>query len=86
MVVAEALSVGTPVLTTHKVNLWREVVQYDAGIVKNDDIGGINSLVNSWIKGHVIGKSLNAKHCFEEKLHIQKTAKVIIEIAKSSMS
>jgi glycosyltransferase involved in cell wall biosynthesis len=86
MVVAEALSVGTPVLTTHKVNLWREVVQYDAGIVKNDDIGGINSLVNSWIKGYVIGKSLNAKHCFEEKLHIQKTAKVIIEIAKSSMS
>ena len=42
MVIAEALSVGTPVLLTDKVNLWREVMDSNAGIVANDDQAGID--------------------------------------------
>ena len=34
MVVAEACSVGLPVYLTDKVNLWREINDFQAGMVK----------------------------------------------------
>ena len=37
MVVAEALSIGKPVYISNKVNLWREVLDDNAGFVANDD-------------------------------------------------
>ena len=37
-----ALSVGTPVFLTDKVNLWREVTQSGAGIVYGDDRASID--------------------------------------------
>ena len=40
MVVAESLSVGTPVYLTNKVNLWNEVISAGAGFVANDDPRG----------------------------------------------
>ena len=39
MVIAEACSVGTPVLLTNKVNLWREIQWAKAGLVANDEAG-----------------------------------------------
>jgi glycosyltransferase involved in cell wall biosynthesis len=41
IVVAEALSLGTPVLITDKVNIWREVEAGAAGVVVNDDVAGV---------------------------------------------
>ncbi|WP_108257943.1 glycosyltransferase [Mangrovicoccus ximenensis] len=48
IVVAEALSVGTPVLTTRKVNTWREVENGQAGFVAEDTIDGIRAVLRSW--------------------------------------
>ena len=81
MVVAEACSVGTPVLITNKVNLYREILQYDAGFVDNDSQEGVDNLINKWISGKVQYKKLHAINCFKEKLHIYSTAEKIIDIA-----
>ncbi|WP_374308103.1 glycosyltransferase [Methylocella sp.] len=49
IVVAEALACGKPVLTTNKVNTWREVESGRAGFVENDDVGGVTRLIERFI-------------------------------------
>ena len=39
--VAESLAVATPVLITHKVNVWREIEADGAGVVVSDDVEGV---------------------------------------------
>lgn len=39
--IAEALAYGTPVLITHKVNIWREIEADRAGVVVADDEAGV---------------------------------------------
>ena len=78
MVVAEACSVGTPVLLTNKVNLYQEILEYDAGLIELDTQRGVDQLVSQWIKGSIQEKGQNALRCFHDKLHISKTAEKII--------
>lgn len=80
MVIPEALSVGTPVLLTDKVNLWREVVDSNAGIVANDDHVGIDQLVKKWRAGENRLCVENTISCFREKLHISKTVDNIMSL------
>ena len=48
IVIAEALSCALPVLTTKKVNTWREVSENGAGFVENDDLEGVMRLLTLW--------------------------------------
>lgn len=48
IVVAEALSTGTPVLITDKINIWREIVAEKAGLVETDSVEGIQTLLEQW--------------------------------------
>ncbi|MEJ2764619.1 glycosyltransferase [Photobacterium sp. MCCC 1A19761] len=50
LVIAEALSTGTPVLTTNKVNIWHEVDDYQAGYVAPDTVSGVQSLLSQWFE------------------------------------
>lgn len=81
MVVAEACSVGTPVLITRKVNLYREILEYDAGFATQDTQEGIDDLVGQWISGKIQTKKRNARKCFEEKLTIHQTMQKIVKLA-----
>lgn len=83
MVVAEACSVGTPVLTSEKVNLYREIIEYDAGLTEMDTQIGTDKLVAQWINGNVQTKAANALRCFREKLHISRTAEKIVNLIKN---
>ena len=83
MVVAEALSVGTPVFITDKVNLWREVESYGAGLVAKDNQEGIDHLVRSWKENRHDKMPSAALYCFEQRLHIRNTASKIIGIMQS---
>jgi glycosyltransferase involved in cell wall biosynthesis len=80
MVVAEACSVGTPVLISNKVNLYHEILAYDAGFIEDDTLSGVKLLLDHWTKGKMYMKSQNAQKCFHEKLHISRTAEKIIEL------
>ena len=84
MVVAEALAVGTPVYLTNKVNLWREVIESNAGYVDSDDQAGINRLVDKWKTKSHREMIPNTVSCFQEKLHINQTAQKIISMFESS--
>ena len=86
MVVAEALSVGTPVFLSNKVNLWREVDSCKAGFVTNDDQLGVNLLLQKW-KGNAHSKMReSACLCFKERMHVRKTARLLIEMKEMSFS
>jgi glycosyltransferase involved in cell wall biosynthesis len=48
--VVEALACGTPVLISDKVNIWREILQDQAGLVASDDLDGTVDLLDRWTK------------------------------------
>ena len=80
MVVAEALSVGTPVFLTDKVNLWREVVDAGAGFVAKDNQAGIDQLLAYWRRGKHAGIREACISCFGERLHIRNCSKKIMDL------
>jgi len=49
IVVAEAMACGVPVLTTHKVNIWREVEASGGGFAEDDTVPGITRLLTRWL-------------------------------------
>ncbi|MEO7413152.1 MAG: glycosyltransferase [Opitutaceae bacterium] len=46
--VAEALSCGTPVLISNRVNIWREIETDFAGLIEPDDAPGTTRLLTRW--------------------------------------
>lgn len=49
VVVAEAMACGTPVLTTNRVNIWREVEAAGGGLIEDDTPAGISRLLKRWL-------------------------------------
>lgn len=88
IVVAEALSTGTPVLITNKVNIWREVKNSGAGFVGNDDVEGVELLLKSWFE--LSGKdrqlmSARALNCYQEKFSLDVSSHVFQETLVSAI-
>ncbi len=48
VVIAEAMACGTPVLTTNRVNIWREVEAAGGGLIESDTPEGIVRLLKRW--------------------------------------
>jgi glycosyltransferase involved in cell wall biosynthesis len=71
---SEALSCGTPVLITKRVNTWRAVAQYDAGLVESDDSEGILNLCKHWVELSPVRLSelkANARRCYLENFEMR---------------
>ena len=49
IVVAEAMACSLPVLTTRKVNIWREIEASGGGIIVEDTQNGIDDMLTRWI-------------------------------------
>ncbi len=47
--VVEALACETPVLLTHKVNIWQEIVNANAGLAADDSLAGVKYLLEQWL-------------------------------------
>jgi len=84
MVVAEALAVGTPVLITDKVNLWREVEDDRAGKVSTDDISGVSALMREWKNPAFAKLAPNARPCFEKRFRIIAAARNLAALVASN--
>ncbi|MGE4550061.1 MAG: glycosyltransferase [Opitutales bacterium] len=84
IVVTEALSVGTPVLISNKVNLWREVEKDGAGLVEPDDIEGTRRLLSQAKKTGLIEERLNARACFKKRFSIRRGAANLLELIKGN--
>ncbi|MEP2653492.1 MAG: glycosyltransferase [Paraglaciecola sp.] len=86
--VAEALALGTPVLVSNKVNIWREIVAMNAGIVENDTLEGTTKLLTKWIGYKEEDKTLFKQQslaCFKEKFDIKQASKNLLQQIKSDI-
>jgi glycosyltransferase involved in cell wall biosynthesis len=82
-VVAEALTAGTPVLISNKVNLWREVVADGAGLAAEDDLAGTRDLLEryaQWTAADRARFSSAARACFLKRFQIEAAARRQIEV------
>ncbi len=86
IVIAEAAACGTPILTTFKVNIWREVRDGGAGLVATDDVEGITDVLERFVglsdeDRHRMGAC--ARDLFAAKLDIRAMAPQFIRALRS---
>ncbi len=82
IVVAEALASGLPVLTTHKVNIWREIQNAGAGLVDEDTQTGVDRLLGDWLALTAAQRQAyraRALPCFEQCFEMQKTTAQLLD-------
>lgn len=87
VVVAEALAMGTPVLISNKVNIWREVQASGAGLVSDDTAEGAETSLREWLglsHAQQADMRTNASNCFEKAFQIRSTAECLIKKIKES--
>ena len=81
--VVEALSVGTPVLITEKVNIFREIIDANAGLACADTVGGLRGMLSTWFAMDTEEKevfSRNAVNCFYENYEITQAARHLVDV------
>jgi glycosyltransferase involved in cell wall biosynthesis len=86
--VAEALAVGTPVLISNKVNIWREIKEMNAGLVEDDTFEGTKKLIQAWLDLSDDEKKAikqNTVPCYEQKFDIAQAAKNLIELIRTDL-
>lgn len=78
IVVAEAMACGTPVLTTNKVNIWREVEASGGGLIEDDTVQGIEHLLGRWLQlgdEEKVEMGRNARAGFDKYFQAEAAAK-----------
>jgi glycosyltransferase involved in cell wall biosynthesis len=83
MSVAEALSIGLPVLISNRVNIWREIEADRAGYIENDDLAGTTRLIERWTRTPPDDQARmrqNARRCFARCFEINRAAGSLLAI------
>jgi glycosyltransferase involved in cell wall biosynthesis len=76
--VVEALACGKPVLISNQVNIWREIMEGEAGIVEDDTLAGTGQLLDKWIQLSPEEKGMMGRHAqnvFIQNFTIRNAAK-----------
>ena len=87
--VAESLALGTPVLISDKVNIWREIVEMKAGLVGEDTLQGTEKLISQWLALQPEERKMyqhQAQRCFEQKFNIKQASKNLVARIKSDIT
>jgi glycosyltransferase involved in cell wall biosynthesis len=77
MVVVEALACGVPVLISNGVNIWREIVNCNAGLVEDPTVVGAKRLLNRWLNLPTAERESmrkSARQCFVENFEARAAA------------
>ncbi len=85
--VAEALAVGVPALISHKVNIWREIENDQAGIVAADDLEGTCEVLRSYCQRSEADRfamRCRARECFARRFEITRTAEALQSLLGSA--
>jgi glycosyltransferase involved in cell wall biosynthesis len=80
LVVAEALSFGTPVLVSDQVNIAEDVQSFGAGFVEPDTMVGTRRLIERWAEHGDSKMRPSALCCFQNRFNIEHSAKELLEI------
>jgi glycosyltransferase involved in cell wall biosynthesis len=78
--VAEALACGTPVLISNQVNIWRDILEDDVGLVEDDDLDGTFRLLERWSLMSEEGRMSMAARCrasFKRRYDMNQVPRVI---------
>lgn len=82
--VVEALACGTPVLISDKVNIWREIDRYNAGLVfanKHDNLcNSLREVSKPEIRNSF---STNAQKCFRDHFSIREASRSLFNLCQS---
>jgi glycosyltransferase involved in cell wall biosynthesis len=79
--VAEAMAVGTPVLITRPVNIWREIEASGSGLVEADTDEGCAQLLARWLlltPDEKAAMGRRAAETFQQKFEISQTARSLV--------
>ena len=81
--VIEALAMGTPVLLSNKVNIWREIVDDGAGFARPDTEDGTLAVLQDWLALDARAKmdmQKQATQSFNKRFNIQSAVKHLTEV------
>ncbi len=84
--VAEALACGLPVLISNKVNIWREIVADNAGLVADDTPEGTLALLHRWQgldANRRAAMAVSAGRSFRNRFHIDAAAKTLLQVVET---
>ena len=82
IVVAEALACCLPVILSEKVNIWREIVSYWAGLVGQDTLDGTAGSLRRWSEltaEEIEGVRSRSRKCFDELFNLSVTSRKVLE-------
>ena len=85
--VAEALAVGTPVLISDKVNIWREIEADDAGLVAPDTRAGTVSLLQDWLvlsPDERQQMAARARDCFAQRFEMRQAVENLLAVIRAA--
>lgn len=85
--VAEALAVGTPVLISDKVNIWREIEADNAGLVAPDTLDGTVSLLERWLALSPDARQQmgeRARACFAARFEIRRATENLLAVIQAN--
>lgn len=87
LVVAEALYMGTPVLISNKVNIWKEVSEGGVGRVAKDTLEGTRQLLQEWITMEDTDRqemAARARPFCEYTFDLRKNARQLVDILQGA--
>ena len=70
----ESLCLGKPVLTTNKVNIFKEILRHKAGYISNNNVNAFARIIqnfNSLNKLKINKMSVNAKQCYRKNFNLK---------------
>jgi glycosyltransferase involved in cell wall biosynthesis len=80
LVVAEALSFGTPVLLSDRVGVAEDVVSSGAGFMEPDTLVGTERLIERWLQEGTLAMRTSALNCFQNRFDIKHSARELMRI------
>lgn len=89
IVVAEALALGKPVITTNKVNIWREIEASRSGLICDDTLVGVRSAIDEFLQlddGERRSMSVSAKSLFRDQFDVNVVAPALVRLIQSDVA
>ena len=80
LVVAEALSFGTPVLLSRQVNIAEEIELAGAGFVESDTVEGTTRLIERWLQSAKTSMRRAALACYQNYFSIESSAGELLKV------